>query len=66
MSELEKQRLTNYLRDMNEEEMEYVVSIIPIELLLYGATRQADEMRAQLVGHEQIVKGQVCTYGHGQ
>ena len=66
MSELEKQRLTNYLRDMNEEEMEYVVSIIPIELLLYGATRQADELRAQLVGHEQIVKGQVCTYGHGQ
>ena len=57
MSELEKQRLTNYLRDMNEEEMEYVVSIIPIEWLLYGATKQADVMRAQLVGHEQIVRG---------
>ena len=66
MSGFEKQRLENQLRDMNAEELEWVVSIIPIEWLLYGATRQADEMRAQLVGHEQIVKGQVCTYGHGQ
>ena len=51
---------------MDAAELEVVVNTIPIELLLYGATRQADEMRAQLVGHEQIVKGQVCTYGHGQ
>ena len=59
MSGFEKQRLENQLRDMNAEDMEWVVSIIPIEWLLYGASRQADEMRAQLVGHEQIVKGQV-------
>ena len=66
LTEKEKDTIASMICGMDEAELEFVVNTIPVEWLIYGAQCQTTEMRAQLVGHEQIVKGQVCTYGHGQ
>lgn len=57
MSDIEKERLSNLINDLNEEEALYIMSIIPSDLLLDELSRRDHLKSKQLKAIDIILNG---------